>query len=169
MNIYNDGLIDASKFEQMAKEYALMQKSQILKTKKCEISFDDVNTLFAKIEYLKVLTNNLKNRTKNDDILLILGEIFAKIEENEQILSKTLNRNTSVQSLFKAEAKMFCNNLKLAINTTGDILKLLVKIKDDDETFELSPALTETINSFIEINNQYVSLFGECQYLKYNS
>ena len=168
MNMYNDGLVDTSKFEQMAKEYSLLQKSQILKTKNCDISSDDVSMLFSKIEYLKVLTNDLKNRTKNADILLILGEISKKIEENTEILSKILNQNALVQCQTKAEAKMFCNNLKLAINTTGDVLKLLVKIKDDDETFELSPPLTEAINSFIEINNQYVSLFGECQYLRYH-
>ena len=168
MNMYNDGLVDTSKFEQMAKEYRLLQKSQILKTKKCEISSDEISMLFAKIEYLRVLTNDLKNRTKNADILLILGEISKKIEENTESLSKILNQNTLVQCQTKAEAKMFCNNLKLAINTPGDILKLLVKIKDDDSTFELSPPLTEIINSFIEINNQYVSLFGECQYLRYH-
>lgn len=166
--MYNDGLVDISKFEQMAKEYSLLQKSQILKTKNCDISSDDVSMLFAKIEYLKVLTNDLSTKTKNADILLILGEISKKIEENTENLSKILNQNALVQCQTKAEAKMFCNNLKLAINTTGDILKLLTKIKDNDSTFELSPALTEIINSFIEINNQYVSLFGECQYLRYH-
>ena len=151
----------------MAKEYSLIQKSQILKTKKCEIDPDDISLLFAKIEYLKVLTNDLKNRTKNVSILQVLNEISAKIEQNNDNLTEILEKNVKTESI-ESEAKMFCNNLKLAINTTGDILKLLVKIKNDDETFELSPALTEVINSFIEINNQYVSLFGECQYLKYN-
>ena len=168
MNMYNDGLVDTSKFEQMAKEYSLLQKSQILKTKNCDISSDDVSMLFAKIEYLKVLTNDLSVKTKNANILLILSEISAKIVQNYDNLTKILKNNVKTESI-ESEAKMFCNNLKLAINTTGDILKLLIKIKDDDNTFELSPPLTEAINSFIEINNQYVSLFGECQYLRYSS
>ena len=169
MSVYNDELIDVSTFEQMAKEYNLVQKSQILKTGKLDISQDDKNLLFAKIEYLKVLTDNLKNLTKNANILQILGEILQKIDKNSQILIELLGQSIAVQTTNQTELTMFCNNLKLAINTTGDILKLLVKIKTDDETFELSPSLTQQINSFIEINNEYVSLFGECQYLKYYS
>ena len=165
--MYNDGLIDTSKFEQMAKEYSLVQKSQILKTGKLDISQDEKNLLFVKIEYLKVLTGKLKNLTKNANILQILGEILQKIDNNSQILIELLGQSTAVQTINQTELTMFCNNLKLAINTTGDIIKLLVKIKTDDQTFELSPSLTKQINSFIEINNEYVSLFGECQYLRY--
>lgn len=176
MQVYDDYAICPDKFEEMAKEFVANQSkisglcakiSDLQVVKKSEISKDDVDMLFKKIEYLRVLLADLKNRSTNSDVLLVLDSIAEEIKQQTESLSKLLNVGISALEQNEVRGDMFCNNLKLSINTAGDIVKLLIKIKDDDQTFELSPALTEAINIFLQINNQLVSLFGECRYLRY--
>lgn len=165
MQMYDDYAMSPENFEIMAKEYNINQNKVLsLKTKACEINQDDVKLLFNKIEYLRVLVDNLKNHTSNIDILKVLDDVAIDIQDQTKQLSEVLGRIVKGFDNQDDEIKIFCNNLKLAINTAGDIIKLLVKIKDEDETFELSPKLTNNINEFVDINNQLVSLFGECRY-----
>lgn len=170
MNIYDDYAVSPSNFEKMAKEYSLQSNGKILslKAKQCEISQDDVDALFAKIEYLRVLVGNLKNRTNNTDVLLVLNNISSEIATNVTNLSGVLNGGVKTFEREDQNYEIFCNNLKLSINTTGDIIKLLIKIKDDDVTFQFAPKLTDATDSFIDINNQLVSLFGDCRYRNFS-
>ncbi len=165
MQVYDDYALSPENFEVMAKEYKAKESNILsLKTKVSEIDRIDVDSLFNKIEYLRVLVNDLKTRTTNSDVIVVLNQISDDIATETQNLSQTLDGGTIALENETMPIDMFCNNLKIAINTTGDILKLLIKIKDDDETFELSPVLTSSTNTFLEINNQLVSLFGECKY-----
>lgn len=173
MQNYDDFALCPEKFEDMAKEYIANQgRINSLSAKigggeraaKSEIERDDIDLLFKKIEYLRVLVSDLKMRTSNPDALAVLDNVSSDILEQNKNLSILLNAGAMAFDHEDEQMDMFCNNLKVAINTASDIVKLLIKIKDDDETFQLSPALTESINSFLEINNQLVSLFGECRY-----
>ena len=167
MNDYDDYAINPSNFEQMASEYNLQKQKIFSLTKKCEIDKSDVNSLFEKTEYLKTIVLDLEARTKNGNILLVLKEILEEVESSTKNLSNIFDDSVKTYQTEQFELVMFCNNLKLAINIVGEIIKLLIKIKDDDIKFEYSQVLTNEINRFIDINNKLASMFGECRYLKY--
>ena len=163
--IYDDYALNPESFEDMAREYQSNRRQVLgLKVKITEVDPNDVKQLFAKLEYLRVLTQSLKNHTSNADAQKVLDDVLVDIVEQTKRLSEILKPVAMIYQTDEVDLKIFCNNLKLAINTTGDIVKLLVKIKDDDESFELSLKLTNSINEFVDINNQLVSLFGECRY-----
>ena len=114
------------------------------------------------------MLGDLKKRTSNADILLVLDELSITLQEQTKKLTELFDGLTVSQNNDEEEYKMFCNNLKIAINTTSDIVKLLIEIKDDEKTpSEAKLSLTESINTFLDINNKLVSLFGECRYLRY--
>ena len=168
MEIYNDFAISPQNFEAMAKEYSLQKQSSIFSANKQDVSKEDIKSLFSKLEYLKVLIVDLQKRTSNADILLVLDDLSKVLKEQNQKLSNILDSQTSIQTESEENFKMFCNNLKIAINTTSDIVKLLIKIKDDEQTTgDAKLSLTDSINIFLDINNKLVSLFGECRYLRY--
>ena len=168
MKDYNDFAVNLSNFEAMAKEYNAQIKSSALKITNQNIDERIISNLFNKIEYLKVVVNNLKKQTSNKDILLVLDDISSQIVKQNDSLSTILSQNATVQSQGQNNFKMFCNNLKIAISTTSDIVKILLSIKDDDNVLvNIKPLLTDSIDTFLDINNSLVSLFGECRYLRY--
>lgn len=168
MEIYNDFAINPQNFEAMAKEYSLQKQSSIFSINKQDVDEKEIKSLMAKLEYLRVLLGDLKKRTSNADILLVLDELSITLQEQTKKLTELFDGLTVSQNNDEEEYKMFCNNLKIAINTTSDIVKLLIEIKDNEKTpSEAKLSLTESINTFLDINNKLVSLFGECRYLRY--
>ena len=180
MNIYDDFAVNPASFEDMAKEFCNQKKSSVQSAENCDVlknnqnktqlaTLDDQKQLKNKVEYLLVLIKDLKTRTSNNDVLIVLNNLQDEIE-NQQHIIDDIFQIASEQSSQKADINMFCNNLKIALNTTSDIVKLLIKLKDSDETsFEQKQMLTQSMNTFLDINNNFVSLFGECQYLSYKS
>ena len=172
MEKYDDYAVSPQNFEAMAKEYNKCIQSNMLNIKHvADVStqFDEnaIKSLFNKIEYLRVLINDLKNQTKNQDILTVLSQITDDIQSQINLLSDAFKTNFVAKQDNEDEFKMFCNKLKLAINTTSDIVKLLIGIKDDENTIsDIKLILTSSINGFLDINNELVSLFGECRYLR---
>ena len=168
MQVYDDYAINPQSFEIMAKEFSRCQNSEIFSASKNKIvgHFDE-EPLFKKLEYLKVLLQDLKTRTSNRDVLLVLEGVFEDVKNQTKTLQK-LFENASMASFDKPNVDMFCNNLKLAINTTGEIVKLLISVKDNESvTYDAKLVLTDTIFDFLDINNSLVSLFGECRYLTF--
>ena len=180
MNIYDDFAVNPASFEVMAKEFCKQKNLAVQSADDRDVSksgqkklymatLDEQKQVKNKVEYLLVLVKDLKTRTSNNDVLIVLNNLQSEIENQQHILDDIF-QITSEQSSKKADINMFCNNLKIALNTTSDIVKLLIKLKDSDETsFEQKQMLTESINAFLDINNNLVSLFGECQYLLYKS
>ena len=171
MELYDDFLMSPENFEAMAKEFSANAKGEILSVKKTGVNENDIKDLFKKIEFLRVLVLDLKGKTKNQEILVVLSDISNQIESQNNTLAEVFDdgttNNVGVQESAEEMAKMFCNNLKIAISTASDIVRLLIKIKDEDSSFLLAPKLTESTNVFLDINNQLVSLFGECRFLRY--
>ena len=171
MELYDDFLMSPENFEAMAKEFGENAKGEILSVKKTSVNENDVKDIFKKIEFLRVLVVDLKGKTKNQEILVVLSDISNQIESQNNALAEvfdgSVTNNVGVQESAEEMAKMFCNNLKIAISTASDIVRLLIKIKDEDSSFLLAPKLTESTNVFLDINNQLVSLFGECRFLRY--
>ena len=168
MEKYDDFAINPGMFETMAKEYQVqsLSKMQSVTIKKPDKEL--VKNLFAKIRYLQSLLNTLKQHTKNADIISVIDEIYVSTQNQTEILVNLFDDVVISQNADEDDFKMFCNNLKIAINTTSDIIKLLISIKDDEAVdYEIKEKLTGVINSFLDINNNLVSLFGECRYLKY--
>ena len=165
MQTYDDFALSPENFEEMAREYKCNQHQVLgLQVKAFEIDQNDVKMLFEKFEYLRVLVKSLKNHTSNVDVQRVIDDVLIDIADQTKTLSESLKPVAMTFQNNEEDLKIFCNNLKLAINTTGDIVKLLVRIKDQDESFALSPSLTKSVSEFVDINNQLVSLFGECRY-----
>ena len=168
MEFYDDFAFNPNNFEVMAKEYNKQMHSNVLSVKKEDINEKLVRSLFNKIEYLRVLVNDLMQRTSNADIMIVLDDISSQISAQNNTLKSLFDDGISVQNQNEDNFIMFCNNLKIAINTTSDIIKILIEIKDDETTnANAKLTLTQVINSFLDINNSFVSLFGECRYLRY--
>ena len=168
MNKYDDFALDFESFENMAKEYNAQIQSNALKVEKKDVDEKEINSLLSKIEYLKVLLNDLKRITSNADILLVLDDISNGVERQNKILVELFGQGITIQAQAEDNFKMFCNNLKAAIGTTSEIIKTLIEIKDNasvDANTKLK--LTEVINIFLDINNSLVSLFGDCRYLRF--
>ena len=166
--IYDDFALSPQNFEVMAKEYALQKQSGVFSVNKQDINKEDVKSLFSKLEYLRVLLVDLKTRASNADIIIVLDELSKTLQEQNQKLTELFDGATWIQTDDEENYKMFCNNLKIAISTTSDIIKLLINIKDDEQTpSEVKLSLTNSINVFLDFNNKLVSLFGECRYLRY--
>ena len=168
MEKYNDFAINPNIFDVMAKEYQVHTQSKAQSVKVKDFDKKDISELFAKLEYLQTLIKALMANTQNADILLVLDDIQSSLQSQNNLLSELFDSNISTQGMQDEQFKMFCNNLKIAINTTSDIVKILIKIKDSEATdFDKKEKLTNIINSFLDINNNLVSLFGECRYLRY--
>lgn len=168
MKEYDDFAVNLSNFETMAKEYNAKIQSKALGVDSLNVDEKDIKNLFNKVEYLRVVVSNLKKHTTNSDILLVLDDVITRIVSQNNTLTEILSKDVIVESQSQDEFKMFCNNLKIAIGTSSEIVKILIDIKDSNNIVaEIKPELTESINSFLDINNSLVSLFGECRYLRY--
>ncbi len=176
MELYNDYAINPQSFEQMAKEYKNCKNSPGLMSNTGLLADDShndrqaelVKQLLKQVEYLRVLTNDLKTRTKNQDIILVLGDIQNQIKLQSDIFANMFGASVQSFASDNVDIKMFCNNLKLATQSATQIVKLLVALKDlEQTTAQQKLSLTDSINQFLDINNKLVSLFGECRYLIY--
>lgn len=145
------------------REFAL-KKARVLRA---SFTKTDKERLYQKIGYLQKIMPKLKNHTQNQDILNVLQKIDEQITAQKKQLDLLFENFADVQSCGE-DVQIFCNNLKLAIQTTNEIVELLIKIKDDDSTpIEIRPQITDVINQFLNINSEFVSLFGECRYRKF--
>ena len=170
--MYDDFAMEPNNFEAMAKEYMAQSKSKILGNDFSKENNDKLkdrqSALFKNLEYLRVLVEDLKMRTKNEDILAVLAETSNDIVHETQKLNALLGATASAVADDSNQIKMFCNNLKLAIQTASEVVRLLIEIKDDDSiSADIKPNLTQSIDAFLTINNKLVSLFGECRYLTF--
>ena len=127
-----------------------------------------VKQLLKQVEYLRVLTSDLKTRTKNKDIILVLNDIQSQIKLQSDVFANLFSIAVQSCASDNVDIKMFCNNLKLAIQSATQIVKLLIAIKDlEQTTAQQKLSITDSINQFLDINNKLVSLFGACRYLIY--
>ena len=168
MQMYDDYALNPQNFGIMAKEFSKCQKGEVFSvTQKKILENFDKEPLFKKVEYLKALIKDLKTRTSNKDVLLVLEDVFENVEKQRQTLQNVFE-DVSISSFNKPNIDMFCNNLKLAINIAGEIARLLILAKDDESTsYDTKLVLTNVIFAFLDINNSLVSLFGECRYLTF--
>ncbi len=168
MENYDDYAVNPQMFETMAKEYQVQSLSKMQNVTIKELDKELIKSLFNKIEYLQALINTLKQHTKNANIILVIDETLNLLDSQQHVLINLFDGGIATQSVGEDDFRMFCNNLKIAINTTSDIIKLLIEIKDNElVNFEKKEKLTMVINEFLDINNNLVSLFGECRYLQY--
>ena len=161
--MYDDfAVLDAEKITMANKEYQKQCAGNILSVK--SLLPQDNENLWQKISYLQRLLDKLKQNTKNQDTLLVLEGVLQDVQNQQDKLNVLLNNSTITMGETQPETVIFCNNLKLAIQTAGEIVEVLIKLKDSEETAgELRPDITNIILSFLNINNKLVSLFGECR------
>lgn len=147
------------------RDYSAKKFDKICKTSQSMQIEKNQQDVLKKIEYLQSIVPKLKNHTTNQDVLLVLDEIDEQISTQKTALENFFEKLANFQQNQFENVQIFCNNLKLAIQTTNEIVELLIKIKDSDGTpGEIRPQITDVINGFLNINNKFVSLFGECRY-----
>lgn|SRR5574344_641430 len=163
--VFDDfAIMSPQAFEQAIKEYKAQTNKKNLKILIQQDS-NDITNLQKKLQYLQKLLYELKDDTKNKDVLSVIEQITNDTKFVIDSILKIANPSTETQSVEKLVTTRFCNNLKLAIQTCGEIVKLMVKIKDDVSTSgENKLLITTLINKIVDINNNLVSLFGECKY-----
>ena len=163
MEQYNDFAINPENFEKMAKEFNL-QKSNVLTVKNSSISNEQKMELKRKLRELAFIVKNLAKYTNITAVVEVINNIDESIKKEYDNLLPIFEDVVEKESEDEQNYKMFCNGLKLSINIVAEIIKLLIEIKDSDDSFQYSTVLTNSINNFLDINNQLVSLFGECRY-----
>ena len=160
--MYDDfAILEPNNFDKAIKEYQKFGRSSVLSTKAMQPESQKIND---KINYLLGLVTKLKQHTTNQDKIFVLDEIYKVVEEQQSAFNTLM-----VEGLLLAEeepvTQIFCNNLKLAIQTTAEIVKLMIELKDNDLVAgEIKPQVTDIILQFLDVNNRLVSLFGECRY-----
>ena len=162
--MYDDfAVLRPEDFETVAKEYSNQGIGKILSQNNCQQT--NTEGIFKKIEYLQNLVEKLKTHTKNEDVLIVLDGIAEDLQSQRDKLRSLVSEEVWTYSSNEPHTVIFCNNLKLAIQTSSEIVKQLIDIKDSENTVgEIRPQFTEIINAFLDINNKLVSLFGECRY-----
>lgn len=170
MTNYDDfATMNPQKFELAVKEYSSQKSGKILQTLS-QNNNSDILMVQKKVEYLQNLVIELKSDTSNADVLKVLEGLGSDIKVLRDKITALADSLVSVEESEEIVTARFCNNLKLAIQTCCEIVKLLVKIKDDEKTSgENKLFITEIISSVVDINNKLVSLFGECRYRYFKS
>lgn len=144
-------------------EYKKIMGGKILSVKSQQT--EDQTEVLQKVEYLSSLLQKLKNDTKNADTKIVLEKTEQNLQLQQQNLLQLFGGLTMALGEKQPETVMFCNNLKLAIQTSGEIVKSLIQIKDAETTAgEIRPQYTDIILAFLDVNNNLVSLFGDCRY-----
>lgn len=161
--MYDDfAILNADKTELAIKEYNRQVTSKTFSVKRLDTEEENV---FTKIDYLIQLVKKLQNTTKNHDTAVVLQDILQNVQNQKDKLNVLLGSEVVAFGEKQPETVVFCNNLKLAIQTAGEIVQQLILLKDNLETLgELKPQYTQIILSFLNINNILVSLFGDCRY-----
>ena len=162
--MYDDfAILDADKAGLANLEYNRQGAGKILSVK--SLQPDNYEGICQKINYLEQLFKKLKQYTKNQDTMLVLDNLSQDLQNQKDKLNVLLVSETVALGEAEPQTVIFCNNLKLAIQTTNEIVGLLIELKDSDQTAgEFRPQYTQIILSFLDINNILVSLFGECRY-----
>ena len=157
MEEFNDWQLMNEESQHMAKkEYSNFTKSHIFSTTTPKY----IPQLFEKIAYLKQLLKELKKHNRNEDIIYVLNDIQIDIDKQTEILKKNFDMQTNAFGIDKVETKIFCNNLKLSIQTVLEIIDLLA----NEQSILFQNENLSIIQSFLQICKKYVSLFGDCQY-----
>ena len=160
--MYDDfAILEPNHFDEAIREYQKTNKSSVLSARAMQPEPEKIND---KINSLLGLVTKLKQHTTNADKIFVLDQIYKDIETQQSLFGALM-----VGSLMLAEeeppTQIFCNNLKLAIQTTAEIVKQMIELKDSDLVAgEIKPQVTDIILQFLDINNRLVSLFGECRY-----
>ena len=129
-------------------------------------AIDDKN-LFDKISYLLSLIPVLEQHNKSQEIHIVLNDIEKEIKSQIEILQKFFNEQTKVYSNKLPDTKIFCNNLKLSIQTCLEITSVLASFGMECQNREQKEKMKTILDNFFEITKKYVSLFGECEYRVY--
>lgn len=164
--MYDDfAVLEPEKFGMVAKEYNKKNGGKVLSVKTVEHPEDELESIAKKFENLLFIVERLLGGTGNTDAIAVLNEIKQDIKTQQEIVIRLVEEGITVQSRELPDVARYCNNLKLALQVCGEIIKALVEVKDDDETSgEAKLELTNVINTMIDVNNKIVSLFGECRY-----
>lgn len=164
--MYDDfAVLEPEKFGMVAKEYNKKNGGKVLSVKTVERPEDELESIAKKFENLLFIVERLLGGTGNTDAIAVLNEIKQDIKNQQEIVIRLVEEGITVQSRELPDVARYCNNLKLALQVCGEIIKALVEVKDDDETSgEAKLELTNVINTMIDVNNKIVSLFGECRY-----
>ena len=161
MKGYDDWLlIDEKNCSLASVEYDKMSKSQAESLAK-NVEKQDV---FEKIAYLKSLVPILKNHAQNKDAVLVLQKIEHDLNRQIDDLKTVFGQKTLVLSTSVPDTKMFCNNLKLSVQTCLEITELLTDMVLQSSSQNHRQKLQQIAKNFFEIVQKYVSLFGECRY-----
>lgn len=166
MERYNDWAIMGAENQQMAsKEY-----KKISKSKAYSVDFEEKEEgVFEKIAYLKSLLPILKEHNKNVDVRQVIDEIEYEISIQAGKLHKIFHKDISALETNIPDTQIFCNNLKLSIQTCLEIIKILEEEKNKQDINEQKQKdIAHVLNEFLNITKKYVSLFGECKYRVFN-
>ena len=148
--------------QQLARrEYEKMALSKAYGVEKIERK----ESVFEKIAYLKTLLPILKSHNRNVDVRRVVDEIESDVEIQTKELHKIFDKRISALEMSVPDTQIFCNNLKLSIQTCLEIIQILghEKNKQGYDT-NCQKDITHVIENFFEITKKYVSLFGECKY-----
>lgn len=158
MEVFNDWQMMGEDNQNLAqKEFAKISKSEIYATKQSDFSKE----IFDKIAYLKSLLPILKQHNSNSDVRFVLNGIEKNIDEQVKLLHTVFETFAGIFSTEIIETKIFCNNLKLSIQTCLEIINLLSK---QNVKFGNNKIVEKILENFVDICQKYTSLFGECQY-----
>lgn len=168
--MYDDfAVLGTEHYSAMAKEYNNQQSGKILSVKKADESTQLLEDVSRKFYDLSFIVNRLLEITTNSDAIGVLNEIEHDINTQSEIIKGLIETGVSVQNNKQIDVERYCNNLKLALQVCGEIIKELISIKDRETTSgEAKFALTNVIGAMIDINNKIVSLFGECRYRNFS-
>lgn len=162
--MYDDfAILDVDKMNLANQEYLKQGASKTFSAKSMQPN--EQENIMKKVEYLQNLIEKLKKNTTNEDALLVLDDLSQSVANQKDKINVLFSETMAIAKEVEPNTIIFCNNLKLAIQTANEIVKMLIEIKDSEQTpGEIRPQYTEIIMSFLDINNKLVSLFGECKY-----
>ena len=164
MKSYNDCAMMNECEQTMAQsEYDRLTKSHIFSIDK---AIDDKN-LFDKIAYLLSLIPVLRQHNKSQEIHNVLSNIKKRIKLQTEMVKKFFDESTKAYLNNLPDTKIFCNNLKLSIQTCLEITSILASFGMECQNREQKEKMKTILDDFFEITKKYVSLFGECEYRVY--
>lgn len=173
---YNDyATLDINKFEQVAKEYKNSinvykslntedRVSKILDETKKEYG----SNLKNKFNYLQDLVQNLKFHIKNENLNIVVQNLCSDIKDYIERYNKLYLENIIIYSEEDNQiVEQFCNNLKLSIQTSLEIIEGLTEVADLEQNSQIKNIINNLVTDMFSFAKKLVSLFGECKYRHY--
>ena len=167
---YNDyATLDFDKFETVAKEYA--RSVNVFKTCSLEnknvisaIKTENNETLSQKLDYLNGLINNLKTNTRNQNLKNLIELLEFDVQNYSSRFKRIFGDDIHSLSEENLMAEMFCNNLKLAIQTSLEIEESLIFALQLEADQSVKDVIKSFIKEMFQFSKRLVSLFGDCKY-----